>query len=129
MTPRLARELELVERRFGELEVGPHGDWLVVKRFPLPEGWSKATTEVLVLVPAAYPTTPPDNFWTDADLRVGNGSMPSATSPNQGQVGRSWLQFSYHVETAEWRPTDSPETGHGLVTFLEGVRQRFTEAS
>jgi len=129
MSSSLAPELAAVERHFGEVEIGPEGDWFIVKRVPLPEGWNKSMTQVLVLVPGGYPTTPPDNFWADADLRLSGGGLPEATSPDQQQVGRAWLQFSYHVESGDWRPTIDIAEGHNLVTYFDGILHRLGEPS
>ena len=129
MKERLQGELELVERELGELELGPNLDWFVVKRLPLGAGWNKATTQVLVLLPGGYPTTPPDNFYADADLRLAGGAVPGNTSQDQQAVGRTWLLFSYHVESGDWQPDPAPKHGHNLLTFLEGVIRRLREAS
>lgn len=129
MKERVRRELELVERRFGEIEVDPNLDWFVVRSVPLGQGWSKAATAVLVLLPGGYPSTPPDNFYTDADLKLATGSCPGSTSPNQTAAGRTCLQFSYHVEASDWHPDPQPEHGHNLLTFLEGVTRRLDEAN
>lgn len=129
MRARLQRELELVERRFGGLEVGPNSDWVIVKGVSLGAGWSKGEIRVLVLLPGGYPTTPPDNFYADPDLRLANGSVPSSASADQQAAGSNWLLFSYHVESSDWSPAPEPEDGHNLLTFLEGVLNRLREAN
>src|SRR6266571_5933046 len=111
MKERVQRELELVERELGELELGPSLDWFVVKRLPLGAGWNKAATQVLVLLPGGYPTTPPDNFYADPDLRLAGGAVPGNVSPDQQAVGRTWLLFSYHVESGDWQPDPVPKDG------------------
>jgi hypothetical protein len=129
MRERLHRELELVARKFGELEIGPNLDWFIVKRLPLGVGWSKNATQVVVTLPGGYPTTPPDNFHADPDLRLASGAAPGNTSPAQQAVGRTWLLFSYHVESGDWQPDPVPENGHNLLTFLEGIARRLREAN
>lgn len=127
MQDRIRRELELVRQRFGELVVDPNLDWFVVCSMPLSGAWAKSSSRVLVLFPGGYPTTPPDNFYTDPDLRLATGALPGNVSENQQVAGATWLQFSYHVESADWRPEQDPADGHNLVTFLEGVRRRLEE--
>ncbi len=129
MRERIQRELELVKRKFGELEAGPNNDWFVVKRFPLGPGWNKPVTHVLVLLPGGYPTTAPDNFYTDSDLRLAGGAVPGSATAGQQAAGLTWLLFSYHVESGDWRPDPTPDDGHNLLTFLEGVARRLREAS
>jgi hypothetical protein len=125
---RIRKELELVERRHGPLEVDEDLRWLVVKEFPLPRGWNREATWVVILAPPGYPTTPPDNFYTDPELRLANGASPSNTSGIQEHAGRRCLMFSYHVESGDWKPHADIESGHNLLTYLEGVAKRLSEA-
>jgi hypothetical protein len=125
---RRRKELELVEAQFGELERAPDLSWFVVARFPLPPGWSMNETPVLILFPPGYPETPPDNFYTDPDLRLASGHDPEGGSGMLDHAGRRWRQFSWHFEdTGEWRPDVEVEGGHNLLTFLLGVQQRLAE--
>lgn len=130
MTDRVKQELKLVEAQYGELELSPNFDWFVIKRWTLLPGWSKAETKVLVKILSGYPVTPPDNFYTDNDLRLAGGSQPGNVSPDQSLIGRQWLQFSFHfVEPSDWQPHADPLQGHNLLTFLQGVAKRLSEVS
>lgn len=129
MRERILREFDLVENRFGAIERGPNLDWFVVKSMGLITGWNKANSSILVVMPAGYPTIPPDNFYADSDLRLGSGSLPGNTSPDQQVVGRMMLLFSFHIEAGEWRPGPTAEDGHNLLTFMEGIRDRLRETS
>ena len=130
MIERRKRELELVRAEYGDLEIGDKLDWVIIKKWPLPNGWNKTETSVLVLIPPGYPVTPLDNFYTDNDLRLSNGGQPGNSSVNASQLGRSWLQFSYHVEQEDWKPHGDILQGHNLLTFLKiGVTRRFSEAN
>ena len=127
---RLQQEVKLVEAQYGELELGPNLEWFVIKRWKLVSGWNKAETKVLVMIPAGYAVTPPDNFYTDNDLRLAGRSQPGNTSADQNLIGRQWLQFSFHfVEPGDWQPHADPLKGHNLLTFLQGVAKRLSEVS
>jgi hypothetical protein len=128
---RRRKEVELVEATYGEVELGPDLSWIVIRRWQLPAGWNKANTAVLVNIPAGYPVTPPDNFCTDPDLRLANGSMPGNVMGVYEYAGHQWLQFSFHVvdSASEWHPHAELLDGHNLLTFLTGVKQRLEEAS
>ena len=128
MIERRKEELKLVAATYGEFEHGPNLEWVIIKHWTLPPGWNKVETAVLVLIPAGYPVTPPDNFYTDNDLRVGGGTQPGNSNLNQNLVGRIWLQFSFHVD-GEWKPHADLLSGHNLLTFLQGVALRFSEVS
>src|SRR5207249_1118270 len=98
MLERRQREIELIKERYGEVEVAPDLTWILIRRFPLPEGWSKTQTELLALLPAGYPTTPPDNFYTDNDLNLATGATIGNSSGNVSVNGRVMRQFSFHIE-------------------------------
>lgn len=129
MIERRREELKLVEAKYGELEVDPNAEWFIIKRWPLGPGWSMAETSVLVLFPPGYAVTPPDNFYTRNDFRLASGAQPGNTSPNATQAGRTWLQFSWHVEAGDWTPHAEVLEGHNMLTFLAGVGRRLSEAS
>lgn len=129
MIERRKEELRLVEAKYGELEVDPNFEWFIIKRWGLGPGWNVTDTPVLVLFPPGYPVTPPDNFYTRNDLKLAVGGEPGNTSLNVNQAGRTWRQFSWHVEAGDWRPHAEILKGHNMLTFLEGVSQRLNEAS
>lgn len=129
MIERRKEELKLVEAKYGALEVDPNVEWFIVKVWHLGSGWNMAETPVLVLFPPGYAVTPPDNFYTRNDLRLASGSEPGNTSPNANQAGRTWRQFSWHVEGGDWKPHAEVLKGHNMLTFLDGVGRRLTEAS
>ena len=126
---RLRSELELVERRFGALELDEHLSWFVVRELPLIGGWNQADTWVLILLPPGYPTTPPDNFYTNPELRLASGAQPSNTSGVQHHAHRTCLMFSYHVESGQWKPDAGIHDGHNLLTYLDGVVKRLSKAN
>ncbi len=125
MIERIKREIKLVESNFGELEVDPNLRWFIVTRWYLVPGWNKKEVRVLLSIPPGYPTTPPDNFFTDTDLRIENGGLPERASIVNHDCGQQWLQFSYHIEASDWQP----DKDSNLVTFLLGVTKRLSEAN
>lgn len=129
MFERRAREFELVEAAYGELEPSPTFDWFVVKRWPLPPGWNKTETAVLVLLPTGYPVTPPDNIYTDPDLCLADGRPPGNAEGFIDHNGRRWRLFSYHIEPGDWQPHADVLQGHNVLTFLQGAAQRLSEAN
>jgi hypothetical protein len=128
MIERRKDELKIFRSIYGELHHGPDLEWVIIKQLKLLSGWSKAATSVLVFIPVGYPVTPPDNFYTDNDLRLMGGMLPGNSTPNQQFLGREWLQFSFHVD-GDWKPHADLLSGHNLLTFLEGVIRRLSEGS
>lgn len=132
MLERREREIELVEARFGELEIADDYSWFTIRRYELPTGWNKTATQILVLLPPGYPETPPDNFYADLDLRLAGEGDRRAEGGTDGPTheGRQWQQFSWHfVDPTEWQPHTEIERGHNLLTFMDGVVQRLSELS
>lgn len=128
MKERLEAEVELLQSSGWQVEVGPNFDWIVVEEVPLPKGWNRTETDVLVQIEAGYPTTPPDNFYSHSELRLADGSKPGNAPQEKSIGGRRWLMFSYHLPEG-WDPHAEPEQGHNLLTYLQGVRNRLKEAN
>jgi len=123
---RIAQELELVRRHFGEHEQSPTRAWVIIKHFRLPPGWDRDETELLFFVPSGYPVTPPDNFYVDNGLRLASGGEPGSSPKDQAQLGRVWRMFSWHLDD-DWRPHADPTRGDNLVTFLLKCLDRLQE--
>ncbi len=128
MRPRLEEEFRILKIQYPDLEHAPSCDWFVIQQ-TLPSGWNKEIVRLLVQVPVGYPASPPDNFYTDPDLRLANGNLPGNTSNGQIVAGQTWLQFSYHLEPHSWHSHVEVLKGHNLMTFLDGVKNRLSEVS
>ncbi|MEX2238943.1 MAG: E2/UBC family protein [Dehalococcoidia bacterium] len=124
---RLQAELGILRVVWPAIQLKAEIPALYQQAWPLFPGWNKPTTRLLVLIPAGYPATPPDNFLADPDLALASGGTPGNTSPGPVVFGEDWLQFSYHVDTADWTPHADPRQGHNLVTFLHGVNDRLRD--
>lgn len=129
MSERFTAEIELVRRDYPNLQEGEESKWFLIPDFPLPQGlYNRATTRLLVLLPAPYPQVPPDNFYVDTGLRVNDGSLPGNYSEGAGvPIPGNWAMFSWHVEPGGWQAGSTPESGDNLLTFLRSVRLRFRE--
>ena len=124
---RREREISILKQRYGELDRGGDLSWVLFKEFRLPSGWNREQTGLLVLIPAGYPTSPPDNFFVSNGFRLADGNLPANYSENQTVLGVSWAQFSFHAK--EWRPSGDLNDGDSLLTFMLAVERRFKELS
>lgn len=129
MLDRRLQEIELLRKKYGQLEHGENLDWVLFKQFPLPPGWNKTTTELLVLIPPGYPTTPPDNFYVPVGFRLVSGATQSNYSEGQSPPGPQWGQFSFHVKKEDWSPKADILEGDNLLTFMLAVEGRLKEAN
>jgi hypothetical protein len=121
------QEIELLRKRYGQVEHGPNLDWVLFREFPLPSGWNRGKTPLLVLISPGYPATPPDNFYVATGLRTAQGAMPGNYSENQTVLGEQWGQFSFHAQG--WSPAAKFDEGDNLLTFMLAVEKRLREVN
>jgi hypothetical protein len=126
---RLAREAPVLRRAFPGAGVDAETLTVTLADHRLPPGWSQRRTEVLIAVPLNYPAGQPDNVCVRPDLTLADGSVPGGSQGIRIHAGRPWLQLSYHVNPADWRPQADPEAGSNLADYLAGALTRFDEAS
>jgi hypothetical protein len=102
--PRLETEIQELGNAF-ELEVAeePEVINLVFKSYSLSEGFSVASTDLLLRIPKTYPESGPDMFWTDTEVKFVDGTIPKNADSVESYMGRSWRRFSWH--RAPWNPT------------------------
>lgn len=90
---------------------------LISDGYPLPPGYKKQSTKLLIKVPISYPNGKLDMFWTDDDLQFTNGQFPKESVTIETIYGTKWTRFSWHPKN--WNPGKD-----NLRTFLEFVNCR-----
>ena len=126
MEERMMKEIELLRARYPNLQHGENYDWVMVPDFPLPGGWNREQTKLLILIPLTYPHAAPDNFYVESGLRLSNGNTPSNYSEGAGvPIGGAWGCFSWHPEI--WRPSPSIKDGDNLLSFIRSINIRLRE--
>lgn len=100
----LAEEIEDLRKDGHTIEVAEEPNWIVLifAEWPLPSGYTKSRTRLLLRIPRSYRFGKPDMFWTDGDLRLASGALPRQSSPEQ-ILGYEWLRFSWHAQ--KWDPS------------------------
>jgi len=129
LSVRLAEEEVLLRKAFPTVRIDHDALVVILSDHPLRPGWSHELTDILFAVPANYPAGQPDNVCARPDLTLAGGSSPANNQGIQTYAGRPWLQFSYHFEPADWRPTADASVGSNLVEYLTGALTRFEEPS
>jgi hypothetical protein len=97
-----------------------HSAVVAVSGLPLGPGWNQPTTEVSFQIPTAYPAAQPDCFYTDPQLRLAGGQLPSNSALNELD-GRQLLWFSWHLTS--WHPHRD-----NLVSYLRFIERRLHDA-
>lgn len=126
---RLVREAPVLRRVFPAAAIDSETRTVTLAEHRLPPGWSQRRTEVLVAIPLNYPAGQPDNICVRPDLTLADGTAPGGSQGIRVHAGRPWLQLSYHVNPADWRPRADPEAGSNLADYLAGALTRFDDAS
>jgi len=121
MVKQLEIELEAFRQNGKEFEVSEADGliYIIFKDFPLPVGYNKQHTRLLLKVPLSYPNGNPDMFWVDSDLRLASGEN-QASANIETVLGESWLRFSWHPQ--KWNPALD-----NLDTFMEFVNRRLIQ--
>ena len=126
---RLARESPYLRQAFPTASLDVEALVVTLADHRLPPGWSHRRTEVLFAIPVNYPAGQPENICARPDLTLAGGAVPGNSQGIQTHAGRPWLQLSYHVNPADWRPKADPAAGSNLTDYLTGALTRFDEAS
>ena len=93
--------------------------YVIIKNYPLPAGYNKRHTRVLLKIPLSYPNGNPDMFWVDPDVHLSSGGN-QANANIENALGEPWLRFSWHPQ--KWNPVMD-----NLNTFLEFVNRRLMQ--
>jgi len=121
----LAVQLERLKQKYNgaRLEERADGTALIsVPNVPLSAGWDRKHTTVRFVLPAGYPLAQPDCFWTDAELRLANGTLPQNAAINNSHGGTEpLLWFSWHL--ANWDPNASD-----LLRYVRAIESRLRRA-
>jgi hypothetical protein len=84
--------------------------WFVLRNYPLPAGYTAATADIAIEVPASYPGAQLDMFYCCPPLVLNSGRVIPQTQSQETIEGRAYQRWSRH---RTWNPaTDT------LVTHL-----------
>ena len=129
MQERITQELGMLRQRWPELEHKEDGHWVRIPSYPLPEGWNRASTEVVFQIPVGYPGVPPYGIYVSAGLmfagvRLANYTEPAPTQP---PFPGTWGIFSWTPADGQWRPAADITAGSNLLNWIIGFADRFRE--
>jgi hypothetical protein len=115
----------LIERgiKFDEVEIS--GQKAVILRgVILPAGrFDAAAADILILLPAGYPDSPPDMFYAQPWLRLtGRRAYPRAADQPYSFAGQNWQRWSRHNDA--WRPGVD-----GIWTMVKRIEAALQEAA
>ena len=91
---------------------------VVMPQWPLPRGFDRDESDLLIRLSPGYPDVPPDMWWFSPPVRLANGQGLPATSAVEAYLGRSWQRWSRHFSGGQWQSGVD-----GLESFLALIRQ------
>ncbi|MFZ0819851.1 MAG: E2/UBC family protein [Candidatus Acidiferrales bacterium] len=96
-------DIEYLNLKEFKCELRVHGSdiHLIIDEFELPAAYTPRNCRLLLKLPAGYPNTNPDMFWTRPDIRLTSGEFPVAANVQETFVDGNWQRWSRHTNT--WR--------------------------
>jgi len=121
---RIQEELSILRSKYPDLEFRPDSRWVRIPTCPLPQGWSRATTDVAFRI--VDPPAAPYGIYVPSGLlfngqRPNNYSEPATGVPFPG----SWGVFSWAPEA--WTPGTTAGSGSNYFNWVLGFAGRFRE--
>lgn len=90
---------------------------VVFRGWPLPPGYDRTESDLLVRLSAGYPDVPPDMWWFDPPVRLADGRRVPATESTESYLGRQWQRWSRHFQNGQWRSgVDNLESFLALIS-------------
>ena len=91
---------------------------VVMPQWPLPKGFDRDASDLLVRLGPGYPDVQPDMWWFDPPVHMADGQELPATNVVEIYVGRRWQRWSRHFNRRQWQSGID-----GLESFLALIRQ------
>lgn len=76
---------------------------VVIPDFPLPPGYDRSSSDLLLRLAAGYPDVRPDMWWFHPPVRRTDGATIPATESHETHLGRVWQRWSRHLQDGQWR--------------------------
>jgi hypothetical protein len=114
---------DIAENDVGFKQFETHGQpdgwiFLVVRDYPLPDGFTTKSATLLIKLPPMFPDAAPDMFWLNPHIKTASGTAPQGVS-DESILGINWQRFSWHLTEGAWRPGIST-----LRDYMRCVRAR-----
>jgi len=79
--------------------------WVILRRFPFPEGYTASFADIAIQIPATYPQAALDMFYCQPFAQLKSGRQIPATESRQSILGQSYQRWSRHRSSStRWNP-------------------------
>lgn len=123
LPPQLESDLKTLQEDGWQVSTHRDGNqiFIIFETYPLPPGWNKKETKLLLITDISYPNSRMDMFWVDPDLTLPDGGrIPQAGNAIETYLGQQWRRFSWHVQ--RWNPAVD-----NVITYLGTVDARLRQ--
>ena len=122
-------DIDYLARRGFEYTVASEGNMtcVVIRAHPLPAGYDRPQSDLLLRLSPGYPDVAPDMWWFDPAVKLANKQSLPATNSVEQYLGRSWQRWSRHFKPGQWQSgIDSLESFLALINneLLRSVPER-----
>lgn len=101
--------------------------WLIIRSFPVPEGYNHSHVDVAILITPGYPTSQLDMAYFFPALHRSDGKAIKALA-NQNIEGKIYQRWSRHYSTTNpWRPGLDDISSHLTLVKHWLAREFFTQ--
>jgi hypothetical protein len=125
---RLAEELALLRTAYPDLEDRrvDGAVWARIPAYPVPEGWSVRSVDVVFQIPV-HAGQAPYAFYVRPALQLANHNTPTNyTVPATTPWGSDFAQFSWSP-VQQWLPKAGVREGANMLNFARSFADRFKE--
>lgn len=95
---------------------------LIIRDFVFPDDYAPRNADLMIIIPASYPNSNPDMFWTYPNVKLQNGSWPKRAKHHKEYLGQSWQRWSRHFNGNKWRPGID-----GIRTYLGSIKKELAK--
>ena len=76
---------------------------VVLHDFKLPNGFTVATSDLLLRLNPGFPDVHPDMWWFDPPVQRVDGGVITATEHTEQYLGKMWQRWSRHLDPSVWQ--------------------------
>lgn len=126
---RIQREIEILRRSYPQVEYVSNGQWIRIRKYPLPTGWNRDHIDVAFQIPTAYPGTKPYGIYVPAGLKYKGNPPKNYVEPAKTKppFEGAWGVLSWQPK--DWNPKADVTAGSNLWAWARSFYERFKEGA
>ena len=88
-----------------EYEIVPESGMtcITLRQWPLPVGFNRDVSDLLLRLHPGYPDVAPDMWWFNPEVLTSEGHRLPQTEVTEHYLGRTWQRWSRHLDANQWK--------------------------